>query len=75
MKIFAEYCEEQDYYLIATKGNKRKSRNFYYKHIINSVEFVLDKEKAYKVYGSQNKEFLIGYLQRRIEDVGFQLRA
>jgi hypothetical protein len=74
MKIFAESCEEQCYYL-ATKGNKRKSRNFYYKHIINSVEFVLDKEKAYKVYGSQNKEFLIGYLQKRIEDVGFQLRA
>jgi hypothetical protein len=74
MKIFAEYCEEQDYYLIAIKGNKRKSRNFYYKHIIDSVEFILDKERAYKVYGSQNLEFLVNYLKMRIEQVGMSLR-
>jgi hypothetical protein len=36
-------------YMVAIKGNKRKSKTFYYMHVsFRGVEFVLDKEKAHR---------------------------
>ena len=62
-------------YMVATKGNKRKSKNFYYMHIsFRGVEFVLDKEKAHR-NTKETAEFLANeYLKKRIGEVGFVLR-
>ena len=62
-------------YMVATKGNKRKSKTFYYKHVIHSVEFVLDKERAFNCPTIEAAEFLANeYLGKRIGEVGFVLR-
>ena len=62
-------------YMVATKGNKRKSRTFYYMHVsFRGVEFVLDKEKAHNST-KETAEFLANeYLRKRIGEVGFVLR-
>ena len=62
-------------YIVAIKGNKRKSRIFYYMHVsFRGVEFVLDKEKAHK-NTKETAEFLANeYLRKRIGEVGFVLR-
>ena len=62
-------------YMVATKGNKRKSRTFYYMNVsFRGVKFVLDKEKARK-NTKETAEFLANeYLRKRIEEVGFVLR-
>ena len=62
-------------YIVAIKGNKRKSRTFYYMHVsFRGVEFVLDKEKAHK-NTKETAEFLANeYLRKRIGEVGFVLR-
>jgi hypothetical protein len=62
-------------YMVATKGNKRKSRTFYYMHVsFRGVEFVLDKEKAHN-NTKETAEFLANeYLRKRIGEVGFVLR-
>ena len=62
-------------YMVATKGNKRKSKTFYYMHVsFRGVEFVLDKEKAYR-NTKETAEFLANeYLRKRIGEVGFVLR-
>lgn len=74
MRMFPIYIGEGKY-MIATKGNKRKSKTFYYKHIINNVEFVLDKEGAYICYNKETAEFLANeYFGKRIGEVGFMLR-
>ena len=63
-------------YVVATKGNKRKSKTFYYMHIsFIGVEFVLDKEKAHNCSTKETAEFLANkYLRKRIEEEGFVLR-
>ena len=62
-------------YMVATKGNKRKSKTFYYMHVsFRGVEFVLDKEKAHN-NTKETAEFLANeYLRKRIGEVGFVLR-
>ena len=62
-------------YIVAMKGNKRKSRTFYYMHVsFRGVEFVLDKEKAHS-NTKETAEFLANeYLRKRIGEVGFVLR-
>ena len=62
-------------YIVAIKGNKRKSRTFYYMHVsFRGVEFVLDKEKAHR-NTKETAEFLANeYLRKRIGEVGFVLR-
>ena len=61
--------------MVATKGNKRKSKTFYYMHVsFRGVEFVLDKEKAHN-NTKEAAEFLANeYLRKRIGEVGFVLR-
>ena len=73
MRIFP-VCERGKH-MVATKGNKRKSRTFYYMHVsFRGVEFVLDKEKAHK-NTKETAEFLANeYLRKRIGEVGFVLR-
>jgi prophage maintenance system killer protein len=63
-------------YMVAIKGNKRKSKTFYYMHVsFRGVEFVLDKEKAHNCYTKETAEFLANeYLRRRIRELGFVLR-
>ena len=63
-------------YIVAIKGNKRKSRTFYYMHVsFEGVEFVLDKEKAHRCSTKETAEFLANeYLRKRIGEVGFVLR-
>lgn len=63
-------------YVVAIRGNKRKSKIFYYRHIgYSGVEFVLDKEKAHNCPTIKNAEFLANkYLRKRIREVGFVLR-
>jgi hypothetical protein len=63
-------------YMVAIKGNKRKSKTFYYMHVsFRGVEFVLDKEKAHNCYTKETAEFLANeYLRKRIGEVGFVLR-
>ena len=62
-------------YIVAIKGNKRKSKTFYYMHVsFRGVEFVLDKEKAHR-NTKETAEFLANeYLRKRIGEVGFVLR-
>ena len=61
--------------MVATKGNKRKSKNFYYRHIgYSGVEFIKDPKIAHTCSSRENAEFLIEYLQRRIKEAGFLLR-
>ena len=62
-------------YMVATKGNKRKSKTFYYMHVsFRGVEFVLDKEKAHR-NTKETAEFLANeYLRKRIGEVGLVLR-
>ncbi len=73
MRLFSVCMGEK--YMVATKGNKRKSKTFYYKHVINNVEFVLDKERAFTCYYKENAEFLANeYLGKRIRELGFVLR-
>lgn len=62
-------------YMVAIKGNKRKSKTFYYMHVsFRGVEFVLDKEKAHR-NTKETAEFLANeYLRKRIGEVGFVLR-
>jgi hypothetical protein len=63
-------------YIVAIKGNKRKSKNFYYRLVgYSGVEFVLDKEKAHKCHTRKEAEFLANeYLRKRIGELGFVLR-
>ena len=63
-------------YMVGVKGNKRKSRTFYYMHVsVRGVEFVLDKEKAHNSSTKETAEFLANeYLRKRIGEVGFVLR-
>jgi hypothetical protein len=69
------YYYRDEKYMVATKGNKRKSKTFYYMHVsFRGAEFVLDKEKAHTCPSRKEAEFLIWYLQKRIEEVGFVLR-
>ena len=74
MRMFPYYCDEV--YKVAVKcGNKRKSRNFYYRFIgYSGVEFIKRAEYAHSCPSKKEAEFLIGYLQKRIEEVGFVLR-
>jgi hypothetical protein len=61
-------------HMVATKGNKRKSRNFYYRLVgYRGVEFTKRAEYAHTCPSKQEAEFLIKYLQKRIEEVGFIL--
>jgi prophage maintenance system killer protein len=63
-------------YLVATKGNKRKSKTFYYMYVsFRGVEFVLDKEKAHNCHTREETEFLANeYLRKRIGELGFVLK-
>ena len=63
-------------YMVAIKGNKRKSKTFYYMHVsFRGIEFVLDKEKAHNCHAIETAEFLANeYLRKRIGEVGFVLR-
>lgn len=74
MKMFPVCMEGR--YMVATKGNKRKSKTFYYMHIsLRGAEFVLDREKAHKCPTKENAEFLANeYLVKRIGEVGFVLK-
>jgi hypothetical protein len=74
MRMFPYYCDEK--YKVAVKsGNKRKSGNFYYQHIgYSGVKFVKRAEDAHSCPSKEEAEFLIGYLQKRIEEVGFIFR-
>ena len=74
MRMFS-VCMGREY-MVATKGNKRKSKTFYYMHVsFRGVEFVLDKEKAHNCHTIEDAEFLANkYLIRRIGDLGFVLR-
>ena len=74
MRLFV-VCEEGKH-IVATKGNKRKSKNFYYRHVgYSGVEFVKRPTIAAHTCVSENDaKILIIYLQRRIKEVGFVLR-
>jgi len=74
MRMFTVCIEEK--YMVATKGNKRKSKTLYYMHIsFRGVEFVLNKEDAHVCHNKETAEFLANeYLVKRIEEVGFVLR-
>lgn len=63
-------------YMVAIKGNKRKSKTFYYMHVsFRGVEFVLDKEKAHNCHTVGDAEFLANkYLRKQIGELGFVLR-
>ena len=73
MKIFAICIGEK--YIVGVKGNKRKSKTFYYMHVsFRGVEFVLNKEKAHR-NTKETAEFLANeYLRKRIRELGFVLR-
>ena len=74
MKAFTS-CQGEHYF-VTVRGNKRKSRNFYYKQVgYSGVEFIKKTEHAHTCPSKENAEFLIGYLQKQIEEVGFILRA
>ena len=75
MRLFAVCVEGK--HMVATKGNKRKSKNFYYRHVCynHGVEFIKRPEYAHTLSSKKEAEFLIRYLQKRIEEVGFTLRA
>jgi hypothetical protein len=76
MKMFPYYCDEK--YMVAVKGgNKRKSKNFYYRHVCynHGVEFIKRPEYAHTSPSKKETEFLIRYLQKRIAEVGLTLRA
>lgn len=74
MKTFTSY--QGGHYFVTVKGNKRKSRNFYYRFVSYSgVEFINKVKDAHSCPSREDAEFLIEYLQKRIEEVGFILRA
>ena len=74
MRIFPYYCRDEKY-RVAVKWNKRTSKNFYYHHVdYNGVVFINKAKYAYTCPSRKEAEFLIGYLQKRIEEVGFVLR-
>ena len=71
--MFPCYCDEK--YRVAVKGgNKRTSKIFYYRCVgYSGVEFVKKTESAHTCPSRNEAEFLIRYLQKRIEEVGFRL--
>ena len=74
MRMFPVCVEGK--HMVATKGNKRKSRNFYYRLVeYSGVEFVKNPKKAHDCFSKKEAEFLTGYLQKRIEEVGYVLRG
>ena len=74
MRMFPYYCRDEKY-RVAVKWNKRKSKNFYYRMVgYSGVEFVKKTKDAHSCPSKEEAEFLIGYLQKRIEEVGFVLR-
>ena len=76
MRLFVVYGGEKYIYMVATKGNKRKSRNFYYRHVgFSGVEFVKrPKIAAHTCVSENDAKLLVTYLQRRIKEEGFLLR-
>jgi hypothetical protein len=73
MRLFAVCVGGKN--MVATKGNKRKSRNFYYRFVgYSGVEFIKKTKDAHSCPTKENAEFLVRYLQKRIEEVGFMLR-
>ena len=74
MRMFPYYCRDEKY-RVAVKWNKRKSKNFYYRHIgFSGVEFIKNPKIAHTCSSRENAESLIEYLQRRIKEAGFLLR-
>ena len=62
-------------YMVATKGNKRKSKIFYYKMVgYSGVEFVKNIKSAHTCNTDGESKFIIVYLKKRIREVGFVLR-
>ena len=73
MRMFPYYCDEN--YRVAVRWNKRKSKIFYYQLVgYNGVEFIKNPKDAHTCPTKEEAEFLIKYLQKRIEEVGFVLR-
>ena len=74
MKTFTSY--QDGHYFVTLKGNKRKSKNFYYRYVgYSGVEFIKRNKYAHTCPSKKEAEFLIKYLQKRIEEVGFILRT
>jgi hypothetical protein len=75
MRMFPCYCDEK--YRVAVKcGNKKKSKNFYYKLVgYSGVEFIKKAKYAHSCPSKEEAEFLIRYLQKRIKEVGFVLKG
>jgi hypothetical protein len=70
--MFPYYCRDEKY-RVAVKWNKRKSNNFYYRHIgYSGVEFVKDPKIAHTCDSKKSAEFLVTYLQRRIKEADFK---
>ena len=75
MRMFPCYCDGK-YRVAVICGNKRTSKNFYYRWVgYSGVEFVKKTEDAHSCPSREEAEFLIRYLQKRLEEVGFILKA
>ena len=75
MRMFPYYCCDEKYRVTVKGGNKRKSKNFYYHHVgYSGVVFINKAEYAHTNPSRKEVEFLIRYLQERIEEVRLVLR-
>ena len=75
MRMFPYYCCDEKYMVAVIGGNKRTSKNFYYHRVdYSGVVFINKAEYAHTCPSRKEAEFLIGYLQKRIEEAGFVLR-
>ena len=70
MRMFPYFYDGE--YRVAVKWNKRKSKNFYYRHVgYSGVEFIKKTEDAHLSPSKEEAEFLVRYLEKRIKEVGF----
>ena len=71
MRLFA-VCVGENYMVAVKGGNKRTSKNFYYRHVgYSGVEFIKKTEDAHPSPSKEEAEFLVRYLEKRIKEVGF----